>query len=211
MLLYQLRLWESSIGRWACLVDHMMCTCHHFRLTRNQLILWPEFVMSLPSIRDSPLLQGLLITSHTHHVYTHCTHYLYPMQTTPTGSSHDLLEEEPQQGDSVVYNGLEYCRGSSDVYSNCFTERHFMPTELPSCLFIVIPKAHALRSYYYCSDSGAMRLHRELVRGGSPSFIDVMIRGCDKQVEQGLFPCQPEGLYAIRPYRGWSSLRIPGM
>ena len=40
-----------------------------------------------------------------------------------------------------------------------------MPTELLSCLSIVIPKAHTLRSYYYCSDSGAIKLHRELVRG----------------------------------------------
>ena len=40
-----------------------------------------------------------------------------------------------------------------------------MPTELPSCLSIVIPKAHTLWSYYYCSDSGAMKLYRELVRG----------------------------------------------
>lgn len=165
MLLHQLRLWESFIRRWVRLVDHMMCMCHHFRLTRNQLILWLEFVMSLPSIRDSPLLQEFLITSHAHHVYTHCIHYLYPMKTTPTGSLYDLLEEEPQQGDSLVYNGLEYCRSSSDIYSNCFTKRHFMPADLPSCLSIIIPKAHTLLSYYYCSDSGAMRLHRELVRG----------------------------------------------
>ena len=190
-----------------------MCRCCHFRLTKNQLILWPEFVMSSPSIGDSPLLQGLLMSSHTHHVYTHCTHRLYPIRSTPTGSSHDLLEEEPQQGDSLVYNGLDYCSSSSDVNSNsnCFTERHFVPTELPSCLFTVIPKAHALPSYYYCSDSGAMRLHGELVRGGSPSFINVITRGCEPQLEDELFPCQPQGLYAIRPYHGWSNLRIPGM
>ena len=90
-------------------VDHMMFRYHHFRLTRNRLILWPEFVMSSASIGDSPLLQGLLLSSHSHHVYTHCTHRLYPMKTTPTGSSHDLLEEEPQQGDSLVYNGLDCC------------------------------------------------------------------------------------------------------
>ena len=184
---------------------------YHLRLTRNQLILWPEFVMSSASIGDSPLLQGLLLSSHTHHVYTHCTHRLYPMKTTPTGSSHDLLEEEPQQGDSLVYNGLDYCCSSSDVNSNCVTERHFVPTELPSCLFTVIPKAHCLPSYYYCSDTRAMRLHGELVRGGSPSFINIITRGYEQQLGHELFPCQPEGLYAVRPHHGWSSLRIPGM
>ena len=198
--------WKVGVS----LLDHMMYRHYHFRLTRNQLILWPEYVMSLPSIRDSPLLQGLLISSHTHHVYTHCTHRLYPVNSTPTGSSHDLLEEEPQQGDSLVYNGLDYCHSSSDVNSNCFTERYFVPTELPSCLFTVIPRARALPSYYYCSDSGAMRLHGELVKGGPPSFIDVITRGCDKRVEHDLFPCQPGGLYAIYPYHGWSNLRIPG-
>ena len=188
-----------------------MFRCYHFRLTRNQLILWSEFVMSSASIRDSLLLQGLVMSSPTHHVYTHCTHRVYPIKSTPTGSSHDLLEEEPQQGDSVVYNGLVYCRNSSDINSNCFVERYFMPTELPSCLFTVIPKARALPSYYYCSDNGAMRLHGELVKGGSPSFINVITRGCEPQLGRELFPCQREGLYAIHPYHGWSNLRIPGM
>ena len=81
-----------------------------------------------------------------------------------------------------------------------------MPTELPSCLFTVIPKARALPSYYYCSDNGAMRLHGELVKGGSPSFINVITRGCEPQLGRELFPCQREGLYAIRPYHGWSNL-----
>ena len=211
MLLYQLRLWGSHNGRWVSLVDHMMCRCCHFRLTRNQLIVWPEFVMSSASIRDSPLLQGLMMSSHTHHVYTHCTHRLYPIKSTPTGSSHDLLEQEPQQGDSLVYNGLYYCRNSSDVDSNCFMQRHFVPTQVPCCLFTVIPKLHALPSYYYCSDTGAMRLHSELVKGGSPSFIDVITRGCESQFGHKMFPCQPEGLHAIHPYHGWSNLRIPGM
>ena len=93
--------WKVSVS----LVDHMMFRCYHFRLTRNQLILWPEFVMSSASIRDSPLLQGLVMSSHTHHVYTHCTHRVYPIKSTPTGSSHDLLEEEPQQGDSIIKYG----------------------------------------------------------------------------------------------------------
>ena len=30
------------------------------------------------------------------------------------------------------------------------------------------------------------------------------LRGCKPQLEDELFPCQPEGLYAIRPYHGWS-------
>jgi len=198
--------WKVGIS----LVDHMMHNL--FRLTRNQLLLWPEFVMSSPSVRDSPLLQGLLISNPTHCVYTHCTHRLYPVKTTPINSSHDL-EEEAQRGDSLVYNGLDYCSNSSDVNSNCFTERHFVPTELPSCLFTVIPKAHALPSYYYCSDTGAMRLHVELVKGGSPHFIDFMTRGCDHHIEHKheLFPCQPKGLNAIHPYHGWSNLRIPGL
>ena len=105
--------WKVGVS----LVDHMMFRCYHFRLTRNQLILWPEFVMSSASIRDSPLLQGLVMSSHTHHVYIHCTHRVYPIKSTPTGSSHDLLEEEPQQGDSVVYNGLVYCSNSSVIVS----------------------------------------------------------------------------------------------
>ena len=39
-----------------------------------------------------------------------------------------------------------------------------MPIELPSCLSIIIPQAHTLRLYYCCSDSGAMKLHHEIVR-----------------------------------------------
>ena len=56
-----------------------------------------------------------------------------------------------------------------------------------------------------------MRLHGKLVGGGSPSFINVITRGCEPQLEDELFPCQPQGLYAIRPYHGWSNLRILGI
>jgi len=171
--------------------------------------LWPDLVMSPASIRDSPLLQGLVISSHTHHTYTQCTHRLYPMRTTPI-----YCEDEPREGDHLVYNGLEYCSSSSDQVSTCYTERHFVPTELPRCLVMCTPRAQATPSFYYCSDTEAMRLHGELIRGGYPHFVSVITRGSFQRpvVNQGfeLYPCQPQGLSAIYPYHGWSNLRIPG-
>ena len=59
-------------------------------------------VVSINWGQSGPLLQGLLMSNHTHHVYTHCTHQLYPIRSTPTGSSHDLLEEESQQGTRLL-------------------------------------------------------------------------------------------------------------
>ena len=175
-------------------------------------MLWPDLVMSPASIRDSPLLQGLVISGHTHHTYTHCTHRLYPMRTTPT---YDSCEDEPREGDHLVCNGLEYCSSSNDQVSTLYTERHFVPTELPRCLVMYIPKTQATPSYYYCSDTGAMGLHGEIIRGGSPNFVNVVMRGCvqQQQVNQvfELYPCQQQGLSAIYPYHGWSNLRIPGM
>ncbi|XP_065883636.1 chromatin-remodeling ATPase INO80-like isoform X2 [Dysidea avara] len=194
MMLYHLRLWGS----------------HAKRLARSELVLWPDLVMSPASIRDSPLLQGLVISGHTHHTYTHCTHRLYPMRTTPT---YDSCEDEPREGDHLVCNGLEYCSSSNDQVSTLYTERHFVPTELPRCLVMYIPKTQATPSYYYCSDTGAMGLHGEIIRGGSPNFVNVVMRGCvqQQQVNQvfELYPCQPQGLSAIYPYHGWSNLRIP--
>lgn len=179
------------------------------RLSRSQLVLWPDLVMSPVSVRESPLLQGLVISSHTHHTYTHCTHRLYPMRTMPTYDS-----DEPHEGDHLVYNGLEYCSGRSDQVSTLCTERHFEPTELPRCFVMYTPRAQATPSYYYCSDTGAMWLHRQLIRGGSPHFISAIMRGYgQQQSEQGfeLYPCQPQGLSAIHPHHGWSNLRIPGI
>jgi len=210
MMLYHLRLWGSHAKRWVYTVCIFTpCMVLH-RLARNQLVLWPDLVMSPASIRDSPFLQGLVISSNTHHTYTHCTHRLYPMRTTPIYN-----EDEPREGENLVYNGLEYCSSSNDQVSTRYTERHFVPTKLPCCLVMYTPKAQATPSFYYCSDTGAMELHRELIRGGSPHFINVVTRGCVQQqlANEGfeLYPCQPQGLSAIYPHHGWSNLRIPGI
>ena len=53
-----------------------------FRFLRTQLLLWPSFKLSSPSLTSSSVLNDLVFTSHTLSGYSHVSHRVYPLKTS---------------------------------------------------------------------------------------------------------------------------------
>lgn len=127
----------------------MACSCdvisYNYRYLQSQLLLWPSFKLSAPSLASSPLLRDLVFTSHTHYGYAHVSHRVYPLQTsartsaelTVISSTVNKGREEEEKGEKGKVSDPEE---PVHLVQQSPTLEYVRWTEIPLFLVAFIPK-----------------------------------------------------------------------
>ena len=175
------------------------------RFSRTQLLLWPSFKLSSPSLISSPLLRQLVFCSHTHSGYAHITHRVYPLQTSALTSAElikisstvkDMEGEGEGQGSEAAKEDKEVISEPESIAVAPISERECW-TDIPRFLVTYIPKVSTLNlvdTYVmckgvfskvhspweppYCSNRSA-EYHRLLwvCHGGPAALKEVLLHG----------------------------------
>ena len=121
--LYQQRVWEAELSKSRC-TSSLLCGLVRVtwlflppyslsRYSRTQLLLWPSFKLSPPSLSLSPVLRDLVFTSHTFPGYSHLSHKIYPLQSSAravaelTEISSTVVSKEEQEAVKEAGHGKE--------------------------------------------------------------------------------------------------------
>ena len=167
--LYQQRVWEAELSKSRC-TSSLLCGLVRVtwlflppyslsRYSRTQLLLWPSFKLSPPSLSSSPVLRDLVFTSHTFPGYSHLSHKIYPLQSSAravaelTEISSTVVSKEEQEAvkkekDTVagVVAGVEDQQEATgkqsarEAIQQVPTSEYTRWTGVPRFLFTSIPK-----------------------------------------------------------------------
>lgn len=126
------------------------------RYLRTQLLLWPSFKLSPPSLAASPPLRDLVFTSHTHSGYSYISHRIYPLQTSARASAElteisstvnkEHEESVDREGQGLVeQSGLEtgdkgQVSGPEELLQQSPTSEYTCWTDIPLFLVTHVPK-----------------------------------------------------------------------
>lgn len=118
------------------------------RFSRTQLLLWPSFKLSAPSLHSTPLLSSLVFCGHAHSGYAHITHRVYPLQTSARTSAELIkISSTVNQGEGRKGSDSAMEEGKEEVGVPVPESDAVVPmaeyeqwTEIPSFLVTYIPK-----------------------------------------------------------------------